>query len=327
MKKICMILLSFSQTCLGITPYMRQKFQEIYQRNFPIEQINNEAGLSVADFLISLAALENDDDIIKSKLETIKVKKSTELISNLTLRERNEYFETIKILQKALSFKKPFKQGDSYNYQAPMYQQYQWAQIIDNIELPNEKLGALMYFKIMCNIQHPGEDIFFGEGKTMFIINMLRLLRELPYYAGNVKNDAILAKNINFMISHLQYYLGFISINDTSLIDNLKMLCFSFMKIKPQQEDLELSQYSNYFDSLTQSAWEKYEIQKAYSVKLLNALEHMHAANIEIKNRKLEQKGNRPSSSKSSNGLSSNSSFNQAPRDQLLQALELATVL
>lgn len=327
MKKICFIALSFSQACLGITPYMRQKFQEIYGRNFPIEQIEKEAGLTVSDFLITVAALDSSDDIIKSKLEYIQVKKSTELTSHLTLREKNEYFETIKTLQKASSFKKPFRYNDSNNYQAPMYQQYEWAQIINNIESPNERLGALMYFKIMCRIQHPGEDIFFGEGKTMFIVNMLRQLRELPYYAGNVKNEAILGKNINFMVSALQYYLGFISINDTSLTDNLKMLCLSFMKIKPEDEDLDLNEYSNYVRSLTVPAWEKYEIQKTYSVKLLGALEHMHAAKIEIKNRKFEQQGIRPSSSESSDGLSSNSSFNITPRNHLLQALDLAILL
>lgn len=333
MKKISLIALCFSQACFGITPYMRQKFQEVYSQNFPIDEIVNEGGLSIADLLISLAALDNNDANISQKIDELEVIKTTGLKSKLTRREKDEYLNTIKELKKSNSFKKQFKNAGSDNYQASMYQQYEWAQIIDATELPNEKLGELLYFRITCTIQHPGEDISFGEGKTMLIIDMLRRLRELPYYYGVLKTQATLDSRINTMIQSLQYYLGFTPLN-TPLIDNLKMACKDFMRITPVAANLDLkNEYSNYELSLTTSPWEKYKMQEAYSVDLLQALQQMHAAEIERIKRGMGQKTSpteRPSSSGSSDGLSSNGSFSKAPVEskiELLQALALADLL
>lgn len=352
MKKIALLFVSFTNSCFGITNYMLEKFKTEYpQGYFSSEKITDDSPdapeLTLTDYIIIFAKSEITNptfDDIKA-LKSLNITRITGTESKLSAKELKDCQDTIKLLVNSPKFNKQFSPHDDGNYQVSLWQQYQWSQLVEQQQDTPDKVIEIMYFPMQCNIQHPGESIDFGRGKKMTVVEMLRSLREQPFYAplrGNkqidkkLTNKELLSERISLHIMpSLQFYLGFIAQNDP-LTNSLKDFIMNFLEIEPTKADQDIdTYYHEYLKSLTSSPVDKFVLQESYSVELLNALQQMNHAKTEKdkQTQDLQPKAKHadPTSSFSSEDDLSQSSSTTTPqpdvREQLIQALELALLL
>lgn len=334
MKKIVIFLLA-SQYCLGINKYMFDKFKEEYPRSyFSLDIIATDKTITISDIIITMAGdcLTNKqsslDETNINTLKKLSVLKKTGKTSALTVHELNSVTKTIDTLLTSEKFKKSFKPGGSDYYVAPLLQQYNWSETIDVIDNEKDKICAILFWSIPSILTLPA-DIIFGQGdENKAIITRLRQIREFIYYKESKPTKERIGIIAQHFVDHLRLYLGFIPLNDNTIIDPLKKEIINFLETKsiPETEDFE-KYYTAYVQSLTMTPKDRYNAEKAYSAGLINALQLMHAANIEKDRREEERKSTKSSfySSSSPNSQPNPISVSQSPVAIQSSALELAS--